>query len=251
MSEIRKLILGVTTQFSKSPSWLVIPDGIKFEDPRNPWQYVTEKTMSLTKSTDYMNFLAIKMGDVNNSAAANANGKVQSRTAGELSFVIDEANLTAGENYKLQVRSSDFKNISGYQFTLNFDAKLMTYEGFESGVLNVNDANFGTTFTEKGLLTTSWNADKAISFGKEEVLFTLVFKALKNGSINGAIDITSDVTLAEAYNEKLEAKEMKLELRSKMVKMQPVYLSCIKMRQTRLTNLQKLTSACQMLLKPL
>ncbi|MBK7693899.1 MAG: hypothetical protein IPI30_06160 [Saprospiraceae bacterium] len=47
--------------------------------------------MSLTKSTDYMNFLAIKMGDVNNSAAANANGKVQSRTAGELSFVIDEA----------------------------------------------------------------------------------------------------------------------------------------------------------------
>jgi hypothetical protein len=215
MSEIRKLILGVTTQFSKSPSWLILPEGIKFEDPRNPWQYVTEKTMSLTKSTDYMNFLAIKMGDVNNSAAANANGKAQSRTAGQLSLVIDEANLTAGDNYKLQVRSSDFKNISGYQFTLNFDAKLMSYEGFESGVLNVSDANFGTTSIDKGLLTTSWNADKAMSFGKEEVLFTLTFKALKNGSINGAIDITSDITLAEAYNEKLEAKEMKLELRSK------------------------------------
>ncbi len=214
ISEIRKLILGATEKYSKSASWMILPEGTTFPDPNNPWNYNVEKTMTLNSAQDFINFVALKVGDVNGSALANANGNIQSRSKDALNLVIDESSFEAGSLHKVSVTSSNFNQISGYQFTLNFDKSMFSFEGFESGALNLNDQNFGTNFLNRGMLTMSWNADQAVSLSQEDVLFTLVFRTLRKGTTAGVMDITSDVTMAEAYDAKLNAKEVDLQIRN-------------------------------------
>lgn len=68
-----------------------------------------------------MDFVSVKMGDVTGDSRANGAQGIQSRTNGKLSFEIKDQEVVAGESYRVSFKSSDFRNISGYQFTLKFD----------------------------------------------------------------------------------------------------------------------------------
>jgi len=203
IAEIRKLILGTINEFTKVNSWTFVPKAYQFADPSNPYSAPriadVKFSQTLIAETVDVPFVAIKMGDVSENARASNLTGVSSRTRGELNFEVEEMNVVAGETYRVNFKSSNFTNVSGYQFTLKYDASAMNFEGTEAGVLGTTEANYGVTRTSRGILTTSWNGNSASSFGREEVLFTLVFKALKNGKISQSFAITSEVTAAEAY----------------------------------------------------
>lgn len=68
LSEIKKLILGVTTKFNKVPSWIFIPSDFTFTS--NVFtNFPTCKTLKIKdNSNDKVDFIGVKMGDVNGSA---------------------------------------------------------------------------------------------------------------------------------------------------------------------------------------
>ncbi len=214
---MRKLILGVIPTYQQVPSWMFIPEETTFSDPTQPWNYTVEKSMLLNNAVINQNFIAVKMGDVNNSSAANANGTAKSRTANALKLEINDQNLIAGQTIKLDFRSSNFVNISGYQFSLNFDVNGLEYQGFEAGILNVTEDNFGTNFVSKGILTTSWDARQATTVNSDGILFSIMFKVKKVVKLESSFEITSDVTKAEAYNVNMEESDVTLNVRSNKV----------------------------------
>lgn len=215
VSEIRKLILGVTDRFAKNESWTFIPSDYVFPDKLNPWSAPRDVLVNVTDPIAYhQNFVSVKFGDVTNNARAhNLDGTTQ-RSNGKLHFEIDNGKTVAGELYRVEFKSSDFENIIGYQFTLKFDNKNLRFESIEGGALNVDQANFGTNLTENGILTTSWNHKTAQSIGKDAVLFSVVFRALSSESIGGLMAITGDVTSAEAYDSDLNIKDLSLSVRT-------------------------------------
>jgi hypothetical protein len=213
MSELRKLILGLTNEFSKVKSWTFVPSGYVFPDANNPWNAPRTSSLMLDNNK-VVDFVAVKMGDVTNDATASNASRTQSRTNGVLNIEVDEKSVVAGESYKVSFKSSDFNNISGYQFTLKYDKSSLIFEGIEGGVLKATEANFGTNRLNEGIVTTSWNSNKGESFGKDAELFTLVFKATRNGKVSQMFAITSDVTKAQAYNASEEVKEVKMGVRT-------------------------------------
>ncbi len=216
IAEIRKLILGTVSEFAKVKSWTFVPTAYQFVDPTNPFDAPRDQnvTFGSVKETKDVPFVAIKMGDVSQDARASNAVVSKSRTNGQLSIEVDERSVAAGETYKVNFKSSDFKNIIGYQFTLKFDASAVTYEGMEAGVLNTTEANFGLNRLNSGIITTSWDSKEAVSYGKDEVLFTLIFKANKNAKVGQMFTITSDVTAAEAYNGQNEVEGVKMGVRT-------------------------------------
>ncbi|MBP6794308.1 MAG: hypothetical protein KA143_04595 [Saprospiraceae bacterium] len=71
--ELRKMILGTIINFSNNKDWIFIPESFKFNDPLSPWTY--PETISynpVTNSRSDVNFIGVKVGDVNNSATINA-----------------------------------------------------------------------------------------------------------------------------------------------------------------------------------
>lgn len=215
MSEIRKVILGVYNEFKNVNSWVFVPANHVFADPTSPWKYPSLVNTKLDKEVNTIDFISVKIGDVNNSANASNLTNSSSRTNGEkLVLEIDAAKLNAGQTYKMDVRSSNFKNINGYQFTLNFDSKNLQFNKVIAGQLSVNESNFGTQRISEGMITTSWNANAAANVATNDVLFSIEFTVLNNMDISKNIAITSDITMAEAYNSNLDAMDVVLTSRN-------------------------------------
>jgi hypothetical protein len=213
MSEIRKLILGVTSEFKAVQSWTFVPMSYVFANPTTPWSAPRTANVTTVTGSVKSDFYAIKMGDVNQSATAGL-ASASTRTSGSMNMEIMDKAVEAGEIHKVEFKSSDFNNISGYQFTVKFDASAMTFEGVEAGALKTTEGNFGLSRVSNGIITTSWNSSKGESYSADQVLFTLVFRANKGVQIGQAITINSEVTAAEAYDATLETKAVRLNVRT-------------------------------------
>ena len=71
--ELRKLILGTYTELPNNKSWRFVDETFQFADPTSPWPF--EEVISvdnMTTSLTNQDFVAIKVGDVNNTVQANA-----------------------------------------------------------------------------------------------------------------------------------------------------------------------------------
>jgi len=215
VTEIRKLILGVSSEFTKVQSWTFVPKEYVFPNPSVPYGAPREKLIQMpTPSSHEEDFVAIKMGDVTGNAVAHNVTSSTTRTNDYLNLEIEAGQLVAGETYTVDFKSSNFTDIVGYQFTLNFDQTAIQFERMEAGVLAVDESNFGLAHLAEGRITTSWNNREALSLNKEDVLFSITFTALKNASVGELLAITSDVTSAEAYNTKLDEKGVALGIRT-------------------------------------
>jgi len=207
--ELRKLILGLYTELPANKSWRFVDAAYQFADPTNPWPFseVIDVVNNTGNATD-KDFVAIKVGDVNNTVQANANQVLPRNGNGIVSFVADDRAVSAGETVEVAVRSSDFASIEGYQFTL--ETKGLEFRGIQGGAVEMTDENVGVF---NGLLTASWHKVGGVSTTSNDVLFTLTFQATTAGQLSSMLNLTSKVTEAEAYNTSEEIKDLKLTFR--------------------------------------
>ncbi|MCB0661095.1 MAG: hypothetical protein KDC24_00035 [Saprospiraceae bacterium] len=66
--QIQKIILGLEENFPGDLNWIFIPEEYEFPDPKNPWEYETEIIRyNLYNHQFALNFVGVKLGDVNGS----------------------------------------------------------------------------------------------------------------------------------------------------------------------------------------
>lgn len=205
--EIRKLILFINTEFPNNTSWRFVDKNFVFPNANNPWATTFPEVINLNDVTDQMlnnNFVAVKIGDVNGSAATNLLGATGNRTmVGDLVFNTEDVNVEAGKTYTVDFKATDF-NVSGYQFSLGFNNKSLEFVEVVPAVATAG--NFGTTMVNEGVITTSWNNEDGTAkrLANGETVFSLTFKALASGRLSEMMNINSSKTVAEAYNSQSE-----------------------------------------------
>ena len=199
--EIRKLILGIYTELPNNDSWRFVDASASFGSDSQPWPFEEVITVqNLNHDMMNNNFVGIKVGDVNNSAVSNLNGEidVDNRSVG-FTFVIKDQSFATGELVDIPVMSSERFSLNGYQFTMNLQG--LEYQGFESGSIELEDANFAIHGDN---LATSWHAVDPVSIDNGELLYTLKFRATNGGTISNALTLNSEVAIAEVYNSELD-----------------------------------------------
>ncbi len=92
---------------------------------------------------------------------------------------------------------------------------MLSYEGIERGVLNVDESNFGVSQIHRGILTTSWNSNKGESYNSNDILFKVKYRVLRSGKLSQNMVISSDITKAQAYNAKGDVLDVQLKARNK------------------------------------
>jgi len=217
--EGRRLILFIITDFTNNHSWRFVEEAYVFPQPFDPWfetfpEYIEyEPLMTNEMHTD---FVAVKTGDVNDSATPNSLlGATDRNVVGDLVFNVEDANLKADELYTIDFRAKDFKNITGYQFTLNFDNAAMEFGEVQAGKLNITEANLGLMMLNEGVITSSFNTGisnkEGIDVEDDAVLFSLDFVIKSEIVLSESIDINSRYTRAEAYNNESELMDVGIE----------------------------------------
>lgn len=211
--ELRKMILQINTTFPNNTSWRFVDKSYQFPDLENPFQSPFPEVVSINDlTTDNLNanFVGIKIGDVNESAIPSnllgSEDRSASSTAGkQLTFLVENPMLEAGQTYGVAFKAKDFVNILGYQFTLQFNQNILEFLNITPGELtNLSDANFGFSMLDEGIITTSWNniqqgQTKNTLVEDNTTLFSLNFRANANARLKDLLGISSRYTKAEAY----------------------------------------------------
>jgi hypothetical protein len=210
LTEIRKLILGVTNEFSNNNSWR-FPIKDQAMDASNPFPYSENVMASITNPNPSYDFVAVKIGDVNGSVVTNINNpSVEGRSNSNVAMTVADAVVAAGEVVEIPVTAANFSDVAGFQYTMNL--KGASFVGINSGAIEMTANNVGAL--ENGVVTMSYASNEAVSANEGEVLFTLVVRADKATTISEVIALNSDVTKAESYNSDLKVGNVSLSVRT-------------------------------------
>ena len=196
--ELRKLILGLYTEFPNNQSWRFVDAAYEFANAQEPWNFAEYKDITMTDQTVGADFIAVKVGDVNGTVQANsALLGAEVRNSDKLVFQVTDQQVEAGQEVVVSFSARNFNAIEGYQFTMS--TKGLDYVNSESGSITVSSDNFGI-HSDKGLITTSWNSERGVT--SSDALYSITFTANTSGSLSELLSINSAITKAESYNNK-------------------------------------------------
>jgi hypothetical protein len=205
--EIRKLILGLQDEYSANQSWRFVRKGSDMA-PGNPWPFNEQIELpgfSEQGGSD-LDFVGVKIGDVNQSAQANAM-QITPRNDNQVINVkaTGKGDFEQGEEVEIELTFPEV--VAGFQWTLETNG--LEFIGVSSEDIQISEQHIGRH--ENGILTMSWNGDiKHKSFDTPGMSILLKFRVTQSGGLIHMIDLSDKVTAAEAYTVDGEVLGVKL-----------------------------------------
>ena len=199
MIELRKLILGVTDEFSDVNSWRIIDSNQSFSDPLNPFLSELNEDVSLQNlnSSRIVNFIGVKVGDVNNTVIANAQDSNLDQRSSE-SVVVDisdSKNVQSGE-YAVEFVIKDLSDVDGLQMSLSYNSNSMDIISLDSEIASFTKSNYFVDRTN-GIINISWDSQSADV--SSDILFELRYHT--TSSSHSVFDLNRTQLSAELYRD--------------------------------------------------
>ncbi len=193
---LRQLILFQRTELPNNTSWRFIPADYTFSDPSNPFldNFSEAHTCyDIQNSELNVNFIAIKIGDLNCSSRAQFKAEEASQRNPEPLVHLELGNekLEAGKTYHVPVQLNTVLDISALQFTLQLDESL-SLEGIE---IDENVSNCVHIDKSQNLIHFAWTSfDKVASD-----LFKIKVRAEKDAFPLDQLFFSKEFINASAY----------------------------------------------------
>jgi hypothetical protein len=190
--QIRKLVLGLYEEFPDNQSWRFAREDQEMAEG-NPWPFDEQVTFDPQSPPASIDFVGIKIGDVNNTVKANAT-QIVPRTSPEKLPILA---IVKGEEVvgnMVEVRFVMSRVVEGFQWTLETSG--LQFISAKSRDILMDESNIG--LLKNGVITMSWN-DGFISEELTEISFVMEFLITEPGKMSDNIRLTSAVTKAEAY----------------------------------------------------
>ncbi len=200
---IKRLILGTDTTFTKTVNavkidrlWEFVDSSYVFPDSTNPFPFKDSISFNnITSGKSNQSFVGIKLGDVNDSWVATTAKGIKK---GTLHLLYDEEK--SDNLVRLNISSTDFENIAAMQYTLHFDNNEYEFISIENNKLSIDFNPINANITGNiSMLWTDKNAE-AKTYGKNDVLFTVILKPKYTLSSNAGLSINNDITNIDAYD---------------------------------------------------
>jgi len=206
LSLAQQVIINMVDTFPNNESWRFVPTDYVFPDPTNPFSSVFPEHIELTNlstSPTSQDFIAIKVGDVNQTALPDAldggSNALTRESETQLNFLIQE-DKTSSNEYYVDFLAKDFENMSAFQFELLFNPKSVEFDRVEQTGL---DVNYGNKLLQEGILSFIWFDKQGLGQNLKDnnSLFRIYFKP-KNILSPNAMDlsIVNTITPPVAYD---------------------------------------------------
>ncbi len=211
---LRKVILVISDSFPNNTSWRFIPSDFVFTDPAHPLNENIPEIIVIDnlESNENIDFTGLKVGDVSGNANPDeiVNATEDRNLKDTLHFYTQDQMIKRGDEITIPIKVLRFKKITGFQFTFEFDYDALSFEGFSNeNLTRLDDNNFGLKHIENGQITVSWDDINTISVDDDLSLFSLKFRALKDGDLSKIVSMNSSLTTKEAYNNELDILDLK------------------------------------------
>jgi hypothetical protein len=209
--EIRKLILGIYTSYPSNESWRFVDKNYQMANPQHPWPFDDVINVQYEGQSVFdLDFIAVKVGDVNSSAKANAH-HVLPRNEHPVMIVTMDAPETVKAGEVVEVELSLPYRVAGFQWTLETNG--LEFMDISSEDLPVDKQNVGVL--TGGMITMSWNDARFDPQGQQgPASIRMNFIAKQSGSLSDMIKMSGKVARAEAYTFGDEIMDVRLDGRT-------------------------------------
>lgn len=216
--ELRKLILGIYTELPNNTSWRFVDKAFVFPDAANPFKIGFPESISIEISTLFtkaINFAAIKIGDVNCSAAANTfSGETTDRAA--LALTSPDRWLSAGETFDLPLSVEADGPWIGCQLGFAYDPQIIEIESVESNVLPGFDAQHWAR-AKPGRVNISWSGTQPTPALPGDAVLLLRGRALAPLRLRDALRLCDERLRSERYDADGLSQPLGLEFREQVL----------------------------------
>jgi hypothetical protein len=198
--EIRKLILDIDTAFSSNTSWRFVDKNYVFPNPANPFAHAFPEFIDCIYPAhdSTSNFVAIKIGDVNESAVPHS--RPVERPVATLGW--SSINSKPGGTITIPILYTGNDLLDAIQLGIHFDpAKLSLISPSKGDLPGYNADNFGLTHVDKGEIRTLWLSpinDWSAKIKPGTTLFHLTFQVLDDLSESESLVQLDDQILDNA-----------------------------------------------------
>lgn len=212
---LRRAILQIDDKFPNNKSWRFVDGNHVFSNPGNPFEQSVPEVITydnLQTNKPNTDWIGIKVGDLNLSVTPNNIAGAEVRSAAEtLELTTDDIQLSAGYEYRIPVKSNDFKSVQGFQYTLEYDVHNVELLTVLPGALkNMDENTLGNAYAAEGKTAVSWVEPVQAQFGPDDVLFEIVMRAKANIPLSKVLQIGSSFLNAEAYDDQDEVLDVTL-----------------------------------------
>ena len=209
--ELRKVILGKQSEFTNNTSWRFVDARHEFQEVEYPYDF-PEKVDLGELYINYMDvdFVGVKIGDVNHSYSGNVKGDLASENrSAPTKLIIEDQNFTAGDEVEVAFKAASDVLSSGMQLAIDFGSNL-AFKGLGEGSQLRSDqiALQGNSLLISKDAVSGWNLVEG------EEIFTLVFETKGSSSLSDAIQINEDIMDAEIYDEDAQISKLDLIIRA-------------------------------------
>ncbi len=203
--EIRKLILGKYDAFPNTTSWIFIPVNYTFPDPYHPWPFDQNITFMVDSSGAIEDFMGVKVGDLNRSAAAHAQ-KILPRSQADAAITAIDRFVRAGDQVEVTLSLSEFNmRVLGGQWAFRMNgAKVISVQPQAASMTEE------MWVADENTIRWSWNTRDAEKIGD---LVTIKLMALKSGMLHEMISMDPLALEPELYDEAQETYTLQLQWR--------------------------------------
>ena len=195
--QLQRLILNITNTFPENKPWRFIPKSFQFPNSKDPFATPFPESKSVSNLFSDMNdgdFVAIKVGDVNNSIIPENGVSPRSQESSRV-FLLPQWKLQPGERVWLPIHFESSDLWWGGQFALQFNPELIKIHGF-SGADNLNVVNKPMSENKWAF---SWYTDDLKKSEAGEVLGFIEVEALRKTNLSDALTLNNNLFDSEAY----------------------------------------------------
>ncbi|MBK9335776.1 MAG: hypothetical protein IPM98_03975 [Lewinellaceae bacterium] len=197
--ELRKLILGIYTALPNNQSWRFIPADYVFPNPLNPFSQQFPETATVTdlQADAVRDFVAVKVGDVTD-CVGDEHGPAF------LTTLASSAVGITGQQVTIDVTVQGFTDVSGLQFSMEWDPAVAQFAGVGNFNLpGLSALAFNTNQAGTGKLSLCWNTD-VLAGGQTlpdgSVLFSLTFTLVGPGGSSTPVAFVETPTRFEVVD---------------------------------------------------
>ncbi|MBL7821025.1 MAG: T9SS type A sorting domain-containing protein, partial [Saprospiraceae bacterium] len=195
ISELRRLILGITDEIDGNTSWRFVHRLYAFNDIANclSEKFPESYWMKPLVSDMNLDFYAIKTGDVTNNAVTKGFTSVSGRSNKVLELSIEDSKLKKDQIELIEFKITNGSEFTALQFTLEWDPHQLEFEDLEgNSQLKIRDEHFSLIHVDEGKISFSWNGD----LPNTDCLFKLKVRAKQTMKLSEGFHLSSSITPA-------------------------------------------------------
>jgi ribonuclease PH len=196
----RAFILQNITSYPGNHIWKFVNSDFMSNDPMNPFPFEQSRSYSNAFHAVDQNFIAVKLGDVNNSWNPSMTKSLYNTG---LTFEMGNYTVSPTQHITIPVFVRNFNNISGVQFTAEWDESVINFVSANNVFL---DMSYGNTQAQDGKLAVLWSTEdiNGLTLPDNTVIFEMVFEITGQHGTYSPLSFTSSMTEAEAYDNLLD-----------------------------------------------